>query len=302
MNLKNFDLNLLIALDALLSEGSVTGAAERLGMSQPAMSHALRRLRSAFNDPLLVREGLRMELTARAQGLLQPVRRVLCDIDQVLVQGGEFDPSRLDQAITVIAGEEITSTLGAQLVTALRSVHCASHVQFLNLAPNHRRDYLEHVPLSVAIASGEIASASLQHSALYDDRWACLLRKEHPALTAAFDLTGYLAADHLLLTPPTGGAQSSVDNYLAEHKQRRRVSVIVPNATAIPALIAANDLIATLPRRLAHSLCLVPTLTVVDAPLGDLGYPVRLLWHRRNEGDYRHRWVRNFINDLAQAA
>ncbi|HKX46113.1 MAG TPA: LysR family transcriptional regulator, partial [Planctomycetota bacterium] len=267
MNLRSVDLNLLVALDALVAERSVTRAGRRLGLSQPAVSNALRRLRETLDDPVLVRTSGGMVPTPRASELIVPVRALLAQIESVLVSEPRFDPTRDERVFRIAAVDHAWVVLVPPL--AQRLVH---------EAPGIRVDF---VPFSdtteQALESGELDAAVLvggtpgrrpgfRRAELYDDHFDCLVRSAHPRIGRQLDLETYLREGHVLASPRSrrGGI---VDRALQAQGVARRVHVIVPHFVAAPFVVAETDLVATLPRGVARPFAKMLGLRVLPPPI-----------------------------------
>ncbi|WP_334190018.1 LysR family transcriptional regulator [Noviherbaspirillum sp.] len=289
-NLRSLDLNLLVALDALLAERHVTRAAERVSMSQPAMSRALGRLRDTFHDPLLVRAGSEMVVTARGLVLAHQVGRVLEEVRNMLTDES-FEPS-------VYSGRFKLLTVDYASLTSLPSMLEA----LLAEAPQMRMDvedagddWPERLQAGEAdLVLGVIADApaGIYQRAVLDDRFACIMRREHPLAGHPMDLDSFLAQRHVLISSP-GRDRSAVDSALERlGKPPRNIALRLPHFMASTAIVAATDLIMTLPLRIAAYMARHEALEVREPPVELEAFTLRLLWHRRCHDEPAHRWMR----------
>ena len=293
------DLNLLVVLDALLAERSVTRAASRLGLSQSATSHALARLRDHFGDPLLVRTGGKLVLTARANDLAEPVRGALAQLDGALRGARAFDPARARRAFTVAMADHLAALLLPPLHA--RIARTAPAVD-LRVAAVHREIEAEldsdATDLLVTMSTGDDAQGLYQQR-LFDDRYVCLVRRGHPAARRALTAEAYAALPHLLIAPR--GGRGVVDRELAARGLARRVAVQVPHALVAPHVVAASDLVLTAIARFARAYAAILPLDVIDVPLELPAVTCRQRWHERSHHDPAHAWLRARVAEAAGA-
>ncbi len=301
VHLGSFDLNLIVALDALLRERSVTRAAARIGISQSAMSHALSRLRSVTGDALLVRSKSGMVPTIRAEALGPPIRRALADVAGALAKTPVFDPKTARGK--VIIG---TSDYGELVLLPKIVARVAREAPGIDLRVRSIGD------ATSPLASGEIdvSIAPLQPTddapaifgrRLFDERFVCVVRKANPLAGKKLTLARYVAASHVLITPrETAGGP--VDDALARLGMKRRVAVMVPHFLIAPHVVAATDLICTVAARVAHALAKPLGLAVLTPPpeLALGGFTMSAVWHERTQNDPAQRWIRDLLADVAK--
>ncbi|WID95874.1 LysR family transcriptional regulator [Bosea vestrisii] len=300
MNLRSVDLNLLVVLDALLDEAHVSRAAERVGLSQPAASSALERCRHLFGDPLLLRGGGRMRLTAKAQALQQPVRDILAQVT-ALLDAPEPDLMSLVQTVRVMTAE-----LPPELVTGRVYEQLMQTAPGLTLAilpwqgAQATLEALAQGRADLAISVFPAIDADFTRSELLRERYVVAMRKDHPA-QAGFDLDRWLAFPHVLISG-RGETHGPLDEALARLGRKRHIGLVVPSFLSVPPLLLSSDLIALLPSR---------TLPPEDAdrfatfepPVAVEGFPLHLAWHRRSEGDLAVQHVARLIEAvLGEAA
>ena len=299
-DLRRIDLNLLVAFDALVSERSVTRAADRLGLSQPATSHALARLRTLFGDPLLVRSasGRSMEPTRRALALREPVAAILADVSRVLSEAEAFDPASADRCFRIRASDLLGRVFLAGLVGRLRAEAPGVSLDVVHLDPAETVDALAAGRIDLALSTGLETGAAMASAPLARDRMVALMAASHPAARAPPSLDAFLALAHLRVAmSPTD--RRFVDAVLARRGLSRRVALTVPHWLLVPHVLRTSDLVATMPRRLAAVLA-EADLSIRPLPFDTDPFEWRLYWQARSTGDAGLDWLRGVIRDLAR--
>jgi DNA-binding transcriptional LysR family regulator len=300
MDLRSADLNLLVALDALVRERSVSRAGERMGLSQPAMSNVLTRLRRLLDDPVLVRTSEGMVPTQRVAAVIGPVRKALSELQQVLAGEAEFEPARAQRVFRVSAMDHAWVVLVPHLARLLAREAPGVRLDLLPHRESTPSD-LEAGELDAAILVGRKhgRGAGFRRAELYDDNFDCLVRRGHPEVGRRLSLKRYLELGHVLASPRSrrGGV---VDQALQKRGLSRRVHVIVPHFAAAPFVVAATDLIATLPRGVARPFARMLDLQLFPPPIPLEGGPWLLVWHERTFQDAGHSWLRAQILELAR--
>jgi DNA-binding transcriptional LysR family regulator len=284
------DLSLLLTLDALLQEANVTLAARRLGLSTPATSHALARIRERLGDPVLVRAGRKMVLTPRAEELRPQVRSLVEDATRVMSAAVPFSPRGLSRTFTVFTTDHVLLVLGPALDRILREEAPDVCLRFL---PSVMEDW---IPLRDGVA--DLSVCILGHfppefrtRQLFTDRFVCVVRRDHPAAGRRLTLDRYLALDHIVVSPL--GRPSHVDAVLAERGLERRIRRIVPFFNAGLLMAASTDDVLTVSDRAAEALAPTLGLRIVEPPLPLAPYSLNLLWHPRLENEPANRWLRD---------
>lgn len=298
VHLAGIDLNLLVALDALLEERHVTRAARRLGLSQSATSHALARLRELLRDPLLVRSGAVLVPTPRALALAPPVRGILETIRSTLA-GPSFDPASSVRTFVVATSDYfelvVMPLLVRELVRAAPAIDLVvrpAPEDFVAMLGGGRLDLV----IGVSVPPG---AESVHRRALFDDGFACVVRAGHPVLRRGLDLDRFAAMGHVFIAP-RGTRGGVVDDALAKKRKVRRVAAMVPSFLAAPAIVAESDLVLTMPARLAERLAPAFDLRVLPPPLALPRFTVSAYWHERAHHDPAHAWLRARIVDVAR--
>jgi DNA-binding transcriptional LysR family regulator len=294
------DLNLLVAFDALVAEGSVTRAASRVGLTQPAMSHALARLRRLFGDPLLVRTPNGMVPTVRAKELIVPIRNALGQIDGALRSPGAFDPRTARRTFSIACVDFGSMVVVPLLYARLRAEapQIDLHVRPLRGDQCERQLSEGELDLGIGVFADHEARAVVRQK-LFDERFVCIVRAGHPAVGASLSLAEFVALDHALIAP-RGTPGGQVDRSLAEHGLRRRVVLVVPHFLAAPMVIARSDLILTVAERIARAFSTMLPLRIVDPPLPLPGFTVSQYWHERQARDPAHAWFRGLVADVCR--
>lgn len=297
MSLRKIDLNLLVSLDALLRERNVTKAARRLGLSQPAVSAQLSRLRDLFEDPLLVPGPRGMLPTARAIALQPMLAERLAGIEALFAVETGFDPASAEATFRIAAPDSVQVVIGAPLVARLRlsAPRCRVALVLPVLGTIGRQ--MEEGEVDLMIGAAGALHPEWRSRKIYDEHFVCVVRADHPVVAAGLDLDRYCALDHLLVSPSGGGFLGVVDGSLGAIGRKRRVAASVQEFLVAPPLLAGTDLIATLPSRLAGGFG--PGFRLLPPPLPIGGFSIRLAWHPRSHGDPALEWLREEIAALA---
>ncbi len=292
MDFTAVDLNLLKLLDALLRERSVTRAGQRLGLSQPAASRALGRLRRLLGDRLVVRTSKGLDLTPRAAALAEPVARLL-EGARAIVAPAVFDPATASDRITIAAVDHMTLMLMPALISRLTRLAPGLDLEI----PPLRGDTMDLVSQGVAdLALGvyDDLPAGFFRRSLYDEDLVCVVRRDHPVIAAGLTLERFIALSHVLVTI-TGQGETLVDGALARQGLKRRVAVRLPHFLAAPMLVAESDMILSLPRLLAHRLAAATPIAVLELPLETGVFTPSMIWHERRHDDPAHAWLRRQV-------
>jgi DNA-binding transcriptional LysR family regulator len=299
-NLSAVDLNLLVVLEALLSERHVTRAASRVGLSQSATSHALNRLRELYRDPLLVRSGKSMSLTPTAAALLPSLSRGLSELRATLSQEPVFDPKSTRRAFS------LTMVDYAQLLLLPKMLaHLGREAPLVDLSIINEANWIEPLQAGTIDLAFHVAGSvhSGMHSrALFSDGFVCMIRKGHPVARAREPLTlaKYLSMQHVVVAP-SGAPGSVVDSELERRGKSRRVALRVPNFLVTPGVVSESDFISTLPERLARHLAKLHPVTLLAPPVPLPRFTMSLAWHARLDNDPAHRWLREVVFKLVGA-
>jgi DNA-binding transcriptional LysR family regulator len=290
MNINEFDLNLLAAFEALMRERSVSAAALRLGVGQPAASHALARLRSLFDDELFVRQGRAMAPTARAIALSEPIDRALAAAREALEPVAGFDPATARRVFTISGGDYALSTVLPGLLARVRQAAPNVDLRFRFVEKNLVEKLLDDGSLDLALGVFPGAQKRFEMRPVFEERFVCVGRRDHPAFAAGLSIGDYAGAAHLLVTE-RGDDFGAVDEALAEVGLRRRIAVTVPSVLVIGRVLPNSDLIATIGERIANGLARDAGLVVAPPPVSLAPWRLQLLSRRRARRDAGLDWL-----------
>jgi DNA-binding transcriptional LysR family regulator len=302
MDLRALDLNLLVALDALLTERNVTRAAAKLHLSQSAMSAALARLREAFADPLLLRTARGMLPTMRGAQLAGPVKQVLLEIER-LVRASEFDPRHAQETFRIAASDYVEYAILPQLVDhlELHAPSCRLAVRAMDFTLVGQQ--LEAGEVDLAVLAIQNAPREMRQRPLYNERFVCVVRADHPAAAAAsggrLPLDQFCGLDHVLVSTAGTTFTAQTDAALAAIGRRRNVRLSVPHFLLVPEILTRSDMIAVLPERLARGYA--ARLAVMELPFDMAPFTVAAVWHERSHRGAAQAWVREALATLMLA-
>lgn len=295
--LRGVNLNLLVSLDALLEEASVSRAASRLGVTQPAASRSLAELRRLFQDPLLVRSGSKMVLTPRAEAVQAGLRRALSDLAAVIGGEGSFQPAASRRRFRIAAADYSARTVVPALLRRLGDVAPAVAVDIRPFQHERVADLLEQAILDVAIGAEFEDRPGLRSAVLFRDDFVCLVAASSSLAKGRLTVKRYANARHLQVSP-RGSGRTFVDRALEERGTARQIAHRVPYFLLAPELVVRSNLLLTLPRRMTTN----PVrrgLVVKELPFPSATIEVKLLWHARFEADPANQWLRHEIDRVA---
>lgn len=305
MRLEGLDLNLLVALRALLAERHVTRAAARVGLSQPAMSHALARLREVLGDPLLVRTPAGMQPTARAEAMAGPLELALEDLSRVLASPRPFDPATSTHKFRIATNDYIELVLLPRLLARIWEEAPGVDVRVTNLAGEASEDLAEGRVDVVIGMVGQLGAPSLPPGLRFQrvvaDRFVCVVREGHPVTKKRLTLDEFVSLSHALVSP-RGATGSVVDTALEALGRKRRVAVEVPHFLVAPHVVRETDVVLTLAQRVAEKLAPLLGLRRIAPPLELPGFTMSMVWHERHHLAPAHVWLRGVIAEVAKEA
>ena len=309
MNIGRIDLNLLTYLDVLLREKNVTRAANQLGISQPAMSNSLRRLRVMFDDPLLVRTSEGMTPTERAERLKPVIRNVLSTVDKVVQPQKSFDAAGSERVFRIMASDYAESTLVRPILRRLRQeapgiildIMTPSDVSFLDV---------EQGKVDMAINRFDEIPESFHQQTIWSDSFACLFSVDNPILHD-FSLDSYLQAQHIWVSKTGMGVGVGmnpgdvqhlgwVDEALTRMKKKRRISVFTRHYQAAMLLAEEKDLIVTIPARAARMQQNNPRLMIKQPPFSIPSIDLKMAWSPLLHHNPAHQWMRRLIVSIGR--
>jgi len=308
MNFRTLDLNLLRVFDAVMAEGSLTRASAGLAMTQPAVSQALRRLREAVGEDLFVRVAHGVRPTPRAEALWPQVRAALGALRQALVPG-DFDPRRDPVQLRVAMADATAALLAPALVARIEEEEALVNLRVLPLTTRDPRRLVESGDADLAVgffpelvttivAQGQ--DSHLLHARLYESRYVCVMRSQHPLTQRALTLDDYCAAHHLLVSF-SGRPHGYVDQALAALGRQRRVVLTVNQFFTAGRVVARSNLLTVLPEGFVEATGYGHELVIRELPMALQPVHVEMIWHLRHDADPAHRWLRGLLQAAAQS-
>ena len=309
MNISKIDLNLLVYLDVLLRERNVTRAAEELGISQPAMSNSLRRLRALFNDPVLVRTSDGMTPTERALELQPLVRNVLAAAELAVLPKTVFDPSESERIFRIMASDYTEATLLPKLLQRLSLEAPAVRLDIMTPSDVSFHD-VERGKVDLVINRFDSLPQSFHQIHLWDDSFSCVLRADNPIIKN-WNLDAYLQAKHVWVSKTgmgVGVGMSSddvqrlgwVDEALAKIDTKRVITLFTRHYQAALLLAEHNDLIVTIPTLAANSMLENTHVAILEPPFDIPRMRLKMVWSPLLQHDPGHRWMRKLIKSVSE--
>ncbi|WP_371234067.1 LysR family transcriptional regulator [Pseudomonas sp. QE6] len=296
-DLRRIDLNLLVILDALLDERHVSRAAERLAMTQPAVSHALNRLRDLLGDPLLVRTGNQMQLTRRAFELAGPLRKILGDVRR-LVLDDDFDPASAELELRLGMSDYGAWVVLPALLPILRREAPGIHLDVRQASRLGMAEQVASGELDGALGVFPLLPEGLRVQRLFEERFVCLCAVDTLAGRQRMDLDDYLAAPHLRVALQQSPAEE-IDSHLEKLGRRRQVAATVPHFSVAPGLLAGTDLVLTIAERMLPDDLETHGLASFEAPLQLARFDFVQIWSETSEDDPARRWLRGRLTQAA---
>lgn len=299
MRFQRLDLNLLVALDVLLAEKSVSLAADRLCLSQSATSSALGRLRDYFGDELLVVKGRSMVLTARAEELIEPVRAVLDQIRSTIAIAPEFDPATCDRQIRFMASDYSTQVLlaGALAMIEAEAPHMRFEIQPMGDSPI---DTLERGQIDLLLTIDYAISSDHPSQVLFEDDYVVVGDAANPAMEGDMTREKYFSLGHVTARFGKSRTPAFDDWFVRRQKTQRRIEVVAPTFLSQTSLVVGTRRIATMHRRLASQMVKVLPLTLREVPFDIPPIREAIQWHITNNNDRALRWVVERLAAMAQ--
>jgi len=300
INLAGVDLNLLVLFDALMAERNVTRAASRVGLTQPAASHALARLRGLFKDPLFVRTPKGMEPTALAIEAADPIRSALDQIRDVLTAEQEFDSAQSDRIFTIGLSDYAAFLVLPRLLERIE--RRAPNVRLVVRNTNHVSglSMIDTGEVELIVGNFPDPPQHMSEEFLCIEEFVCAVRRDHPDFTDNLDIETYLGLRHLHVSLK-GEPQGYLDDIIRSRGFHRNVMVTVGHFLIAPFLLASTDAIATEPRRILEPLGKLLNLKLMRPPIDIPPFKVTQIWHKRYDADQGHKWIRGLTQDICIA-
>lgn len=299
MRFNKLDLNLLVALDVLLKERSVTRAAEALNLSPSAVSNSLARLRDYFDDELLVQIGRKMELTPRGESLQEAVRDVLLRIDSTIAAPPAFDPQASDRMFRIFASDYTQIVLGPALMSRAARQRATVRLEF---APqvNEPHRYLERGEADLLIIPTGFMSPDHPREVLYEENFVCMVWRDSALAQGELSFERYVGAEHVVMQPGGGRADAFEGWFLKRYGITRRVAVLTYSFITLPALLVGTDRVATVHERVARRLVGAWPLEIRPTPMKFDAMEQAMQWHKFRTNDPALAWLRSVIAEAAR--
>jgi DNA-binding transcriptional LysR family regulator len=293
VNLRAVDLQLLVAFETLVTELHVTRASKALGLSQPAVSHILARLRELFGDPLLVRSGNGLEPTARALELVEPVREALQQVRKVFDAQKAFDPATSRDSFVFRMGDMNEFLMLPSIAGALEKQAPGISMVVRYLPPLETVKALEAGEIDFAVSAELQHLKSIRSVVLAEDELVCIMRKDHPAANRRLTLKAYLALKHIN-TVQSSADTRFIEQHLPAHA-RREIPLTLPHWLAAPSLVKSTSMVAAISKRMADAVNTGGDFAVRTLPVGLKKFGWRLYWHARHDSKPAHKWMRELV-------
>ena len=302
VNLARIDLNLLVHLDALLKERSVTRAAARVGIGQSAMSHNLARLRELFGDELLTRGSEGMRLTPRAVALLEPARTMLAQVEALVSRDQAFDPATAVRTFRFGLPDSMEILIMPALLARMREVAPGIHLRLYNFDASRLLDDLDADEMDLAIGYEAFQPGQFHHKRrkLFTETYLCMFNTEKTGVAPPISLEDFVRLPHVLTSlRPGRSVRGIVDDALEKLGLRRSIALTTPRFLTVPSLVARAPVIVTMQARLARRFAAELGLSLSPLPVELREVTVSLLWHASYDNDPAHTWLREQVAQLA---
>jgi DNA-binding transcriptional LysR family regulator len=300
MTLKSVDLNLLVVFHAMAEHKSVTRAADALGLSQPATSAALARLRTLLGDPLFVKSGQTMRPTPRALLIAPTVRQLLATVKEDILTASLFDPATSTRSFHLIAPDIAEVIVLPRILTRLRQVAPHVTVKVTSMPRIATAEALESGTADLAIGYlPDLHKSGFFQQRLFKHAYVCIARQGHPSLSNRLSLKEYLAAPHAVVLPE--GREHLMEQFLNAKQIRRNVVLELSHFMSLQTVIASSDLIATVPEDLAEFFAAHADIQIFSLPIKSPEVEVHQFWHQRLGKDPTNMWLRGLVFDAMQS-
>ncbi|MCC2596170.1 LysR family transcriptional regulator [Pusillimonas sp. MFBS29] len=299
MNLQSLDLNLLRVFDAIYIERSISRAAIRLNLSQPAVSNALSRLRERIGDPLFERTAEGMAPTPRAKTIAEPIQRALDLLREGLSQRSGFDFSESKRTFELAVEDYGENVILPRFLKWLHEVAPGIRIVIRPQPGIQAKDALRRGSVDLALGFFVPGTEDFHHHCVMTDTLLTLARQDHPAILERLTLETFLSVKHVALIPRTK-SMPMIDLALAKRDLQRDIVVQVPHFQSMPVIVRNTDLLGTLPKRMAVLYADHFGLQPYQPPVRTPDFPVYLIWHQSADDDIAHRWLRDALIDLCQ--
>lgn len=297
MNLADFDLNLIIVFDAIYREKNLTFAGQRLRLTQPAMSHALARLRTAFNDPLFVRHGREMLPTTLAQELSRNLQEIIELAQKTLENLGSFDPKSSTRTFHIAMQDYPMIVLLPKLLQQIRSSAPHMGIRIFHLNLENRRMALDDGKIDLVVGARQEFGNNIYQQYLFSDHEVCVLREGHPVIREGMTFDEYIEAEFIGLGTSEFDLEA-IDKRLTEMGHKRKIRVIVEQEAAIPHLVSTTDFLANVAELVAKEYVHWLPIKILPIPTESFQFDILQYWHVRNHLDPAHNWLRKNLKEV----
>lgn len=289
MNINTFDLNLLRVFSAIYTERNVSRAALKLGMTQPAISNALIRLRRSCDDPLFVRTSRAMEPTSTATEMFPPIKQVLSILKESFDQPSKFDPLTSQRRFKLLMSDAGETVILAKLMAALYLQALRVEVEVVQMPHSSYAQALEDGSVDLAFGNLPFLKAGFYQQKLFSDPYLCIASKHHPLVKKkSLKLSDFLSAPHILVT--SGNADALVEQALTKKRVKRNIQLRLSNYHVAVEIVSKTGLLATVPLKVV-----TPAVQALALPFSIQPAEVRQFWHRRAHHDVANKWLRNLL-------
>lgn len=297
MNITEFDLNLLAVFEAVLAEGSISRAADRLCLSQPAASNALGRMRKATGDRLFVRIGNAMAPTPYAQDIADPIRQALAGIRVALGASQAFDPATSRRGFSIYLTDLGEAYFLPRLLQRLNRIAPGVRIRTLPMPSESGEDALRNGEVDLAIGNLPNLGAGFYVQRLFRDRYICVVRKNHPVIGSRITTRQFAAAAHAIVTPD-GWGHDVIERVLIEHGLEQRIALRMQNFLVLASIIASTDMVAIVPHSIGSQLSLHNEVKLLPLPITIPAFDIKQCWQERFHDDRGNRWLRQQFMEL----
>lgn len=297
MNFNTFDLNLLRAFSALMHEGNLTTAGASLGLTQPAMSRAIQRLRVHFDDPLFVRTTHGMQPTEYARRLAGPIEDALNSVRNALDLRAAFAPSTSTRSFRIVMTDSASAFYLPRLVSELKRTAPGIGLVAVQMPRERYREALESATVDLALGQLPPDLGSLHRQHLWDEALVCLLRKDHPTLGEELTMQQFMACEQICVTAPAR-SDELIRRALGKQAAQRRIALSLPYYLVVPMILAECDMIAVMPQTICEPFIRKWRLKMLPLPFRVPPMNMGQMWHERLHHDAGHRWLRGKISEM----
>jgi LysR family nod box-dependent transcriptional activator len=298
MNLAQIDLNLLVALDALINERHVTRAAERVGLSQPAMSNSLARLRLMFGDELLVRVGREYQLTALAVELQEPLHELLQLAEETVQRRPHFEPARDVRRFTIVASDYAAYLVLQPLLLRVSREAPGVSLQIRHTTSGQPEKLVSDINIGLW-PSPDLADAELPFEILFQDRWVCAVWTDNRRVEETVTLDQFMRLPHIVYGSGIEAVRGMADRVIRNTGAPRHIQASAESFFLLPFLLQGSDMVAFVHERLGQKLAAAANIRLVEPRFETPPVAEAMYWHTRNTSDPAHVWVRDLLREIS---